>query len=37
VVSVVLGHQQDGLTDLTSMVSMRPLPPLMARRATIKS
>jgi ABC-type cobalamin transport system ATPase subunit len=32
-VSVVrLDHQQGSLIDVTSMVSMRPLPPLMARR-----
>jgi hypothetical protein len=36
-VSVVrLDHQQGGLTDITSMVSMRPLPPLITRRARIE-
>jgi hypothetical protein len=37
-VSVVrLDHQQGSLTDITSMVSMRGLPPLLERRARIKS
>jgi hypothetical protein len=32
-VSVVrLDHQQGALTDITSMVSIRPLPPLISRR-----
>jgi hypothetical protein len=36
-VSVVrLDHQQSGLTDVTSTVSMRPLPPLTARQPRIK-
>ena len=36
-VSVVrLNHQQGSLTSVTSIVSMRPLPSLMSRRARIK-
>ena len=37
-VSVVrLDHQQGDLTDVTSMVSMRPLPPLVARQPKVRS
>jgi hypothetical protein len=36
-VSVVrLDHEEGSLTDITSMTSMRPLPPLITRRARIK-
>jgi hypothetical protein len=33
---VRLDHQQGSLTDITSMVTMRPLPPPIPRRARIK-